>query len=45
MALLTLLSDLHFDFISERTIFYENDAKGILELKDELIKFEKIEIL
>lgn len=34
-------TDLPFDLISERTIFYENDAKGVLELKDELIKFEK----
>ncbi|MFR7986813.1 MAG: hypothetical protein ACLU41_00790 [Anaerotignum lactatifermentans] len=28
------------DIISERTIFYTNDAKGTLELKDELIKAE-----
>ena len=28
------------DIISQRTIFYHNDAKGVLELKEELIKTE-----
>lgn len=29
------------DILLQRTIFYHNDAKGVLELKDELIKAEK----
>ena len=28
------------DIVSQRTIFYHNDAKGVLELKDDLIKAE-----
>ena len=29
------------DIIMERTIFYQNDAKGVLELRDDLIKAEQ----
>lgn len=29
------------DIIMQRTIFYKNDAKGVLELRDELIKTER----
>ncbi len=37
---------LPFDVITERTIFYVNDAKGVLELKENLIKqVDKIENL
>lgn len=29
------------DIIMQRTIFYQNDAKGVLELREELVKAEK----
>lgn len=32
---------LPFDVINERTIFYTNDFQGVLDLKNELIKYEK----